>query len=168
VHATNRRILERTLLHWAMRPTVVDSGAKALETIAATAESFPLILLDAHMPEMDGFMFVEQLGAMPSAGVSTIMMLSSGGQRGDAARCRDVGIKAFLLKPLKRSELLQAIVMTLLTSSPGSSFDRLVTRYPLREDQSRLRVLALSKLRLARQGDPGFLSEQTLGDGEVH
>ena len=141
-NATNRRILEGTLTHWAMRPTSVGSGTEALAAVAATtADPFPLILLDAHMPEMDGFMFAERLALMSNARAPTIMMLSSGGQRGDAARCVAIGIKAYLLKPLKRSELLQAILTTLSVSSPAAASVRLVTRHSLLEDQSALRIL---------------------------
>jgi signal transduction histidine kinase/CheY-like chemotaxis protein len=141
-NATNRRILEGTLTHWAMRPTSVASGAEALAAVTATAaDPFPLILLDAHMPEMDGFMFAEQLSLVSGARAPTIMMLSSGGQRGDAARCLAIGIKAYLLKPLNRSELLQAILTTLSVSSPKATPDRLVTRHTLQEDHSALRIL---------------------------
>jgi CheY-like chemotaxis protein len=141
-NATNRRILEGTLTHWAMRPTMVSGGAEALAVIAATAaDPFPLILLDAHMPEMDGFMFAERLRVVSNAHPPTVMMLSSGGQRGDAARCLEIGIKAYLLKPVKRSELLQAILTTLAVSSPEVASDRLVTRHTLLEDQATLRVL---------------------------
>jgi two-component system, sensor histidine kinase and response regulator len=141
-NATNRRILEGTLTHWAMRPTSVSGGAEALGAIAATAaDPFPLILLDAHMPEMDGFMFAERLRLLSKERAPTIMMLSSGGQRGDAARCVEIGIKAYLLKPLKRSELLQAILTTLSVASPEVASDRLVTRHTLKEDQPALRIL---------------------------
>jgi CheY-like chemotaxis protein len=125
-----------------MRPTAVASGSEALGAIAATpTDPFPLILLDAHMPETDGFMFAERLGTMANGRTPTIMMLSSGGQRGDAARCQALGIKAYLLKPLKRSELLQAILTTLSVSSPQAASDRLVTRHTLKEDQRALRIL---------------------------
>ncbi len=138
---TNRRILEGTLRHWGMRPTAVEGGAEGLAAIAATTEPFALILLDANMPHMDGFMFAERLGTISESQRSTVMMLSSAGQRGDAARCRALGIKAYLLKPLKRSELLQAIVATLSapTTEPGA--DRLVTRHTAREAARRLRIL---------------------------
>ena len=101
---------EDTLRNWAMRPTAVATGAEALAAVAAAvpAEPFQLILLDASMPGMDGFMFAERLRAMTDSPWPTIMMLSSAGQRGDAARCRGLGIEAYLLKPLKCSELLQA------------------------------------------------------------
>jgi signal transduction histidine kinase/DNA-binding response OmpR family regulator len=140
-NSTNRRILEGALRYWAMRPTTVGSGAEALAAIGAAAEPFQLILLDANMPEMDGFMFAERLGAMTESHRSTIMMLSSAGQRGDAARCRELGIRAYLLKPLKRSELLQAIVATLAAPAQEPQRDRLVTRHTMREERTPLRIL---------------------------
>jgi signal transduction histidine kinase/CheY-like chemotaxis protein len=140
-NSTNRRILEDMLRHWAMRPTAVSSAAEGLAAIAAAAEPFPLILLDANMPEMDGFMFAQRLGTMAQLQGSTIMMLSSAGQRGDAARCRELGIKAYLLKPVKRSELLQAIVATLSIPVHEPRRDQLVTRHTMREGRTSLRIL---------------------------
>jgi two-component system, sensor histidine kinase and response regulator len=140
-NATNRRILEGTVRHWAMRPTAVGSAADGLAAIAAAPEPFSLILLDANMPGMDGFMFAERLGSLSRAQQATIMMLSSAGQRGDASRCRELGIKAYLLKPLKRSELLRAIVATLSTSSQEPPHDALVTRHTMRQHRTALRVL---------------------------
>ena len=138
---TNRRILEDMLRHWAMRPTTVSSAAEGLAAIAAAAEPFPLILLDANMPTMDGFAFAQRLGTMAQSQGSTIMMLSSAGQRGDAARCRELGVKAYLLKPMKRSELLQAIVATLSVPVQEPRRDRLVTRHTMREGHTPLRIL---------------------------
>jgi PAS domain S-box-containing protein len=118
-NATNRRILDGTLRRWSMIPTSVSGGRDALAAVRTATEPFSLILLDLNMPEMDGFMFAERLGAISGIGHPTIMMLSSAGQRSDAARCREMGIGAYLLKPLKRSELLQAILATLrVTESP--------------------------------------------------
>jgi len=124
-----------------MRPTAVESGAEGLAAIATATEPFALILLDANMPHMDGFMFAERLGAISESKRSTVMMLSSAGQRGDAARCRALGIKAYLLKPLKRSELLQAMVATLTASTGEAAADRLVTRHTTREVGRTLRIL---------------------------
>jgi signal transduction histidine kinase/DNA-binding response OmpR family regulator len=140
-NATNRRILEDTLRQWAMRPTAVGSAAEGLAAIAAAPEPFGLILLDANMPEVDGFMFAERLGTMTASRGTTIMMLSSAGQRGDAARCRELGIKAYLLKPVKRSDLLQAIAKTLSLPAEESRRDQLVTRHSMREGRPSLRVL---------------------------
>jgi signal transduction histidine kinase/DNA-binding response OmpR family regulator len=139
---TNRRILEGTLRNWAMRPTAVGSGPEALAAIAAApAEPFQLILLDASMPGMDGFMFAERLRAMAESPWPTIMMLSSAGQRGDAARCLALGIKACLLKPLKRSELLHAIVATLSASAPEPPRERPGHRDTMQSGGAGLRIL---------------------------
>ena len=141
-NGTNRRILEDTLRHWAMRPTAVGSAAEGLAAIAAaTGEPFALILLDANMPEVDGFTFAQRLGTMAESRGSTIMMLSSAGQRGDAVRCRELGIKAYLLKPVKRSELLQAIIATLSVPVQEPRRDQLVTRHTIREGRTALRIL---------------------------
>ncbi len=140
-NSSNRRILEDTLRHWAMRPTTVSSAAEGLALIAAAAEPFALIVVDANMPGMDGFTFVQRLGSMAGSQGSTIMMLASAGQRGDAARCRELGIKAYLLKPVKRSELLQAIVATLSVPVHQPRRDQLVTRHAMREGRTSLRVL---------------------------
>jgi signal transduction histidine kinase/DNA-binding response OmpR family regulator len=140
-NATNRRIVSETVKQWNMRPTSVDSGAAALDALAHAEEPFALILLDLHMPGMDGFMFAERLADMPSARHLTIMMLSSAGHRGDADRCRELGIGAYLLKPLKRSELYQALLATLATTEPEAAARPLVTRHSLSEDFVPLKIL---------------------------
>jgi CheY-like chemotaxis protein len=74
----NRRILERTLLHWDMRPTLADGGAAALESlekVAAGGRAFPLVLLDARMPDIDGFaVAVEIRRAKSSHGRGVVLL----------------------------------------------------------------------------------------------
>jgi len=137
-NGTHRRVLGDTLRSWNMRPTEVASGAESLAAVAAAREPFALVLIDANMPEMDGFTLAERLGRGGLARGAALMMLSSGGQRGDAARCRDLGIKAYLLKPVKRSELLRAIVASLAIQDPA---EPLVTRHTLRGPGTALRIL---------------------------
>jgi two-component system sensor histidine kinase/response regulator len=110
-NATNRRILQEVLTNWQMRPTAVDSGAAALEALAAAppGDPFALVLLDAMMPEMDGFTLAEKIREQPDLLRCTLMMLSSAGRRSDAARCRKMGLAAYLTKPVRQSELLDAI-----------------------------------------------------------
>src|SRR5712692_6863175 len=99
---TNLRILEGILKSWGMEPTLVDSGRKALADLSAARkarEAFVLILADLHMPEMDGFALIEQIRQLPDLISPTIMMLSSSGHRGDAARCEELEVAAYLLKP---------------------------------------------------------------------
>ncbi len=143
-NATNRRILHSLLVGWKMKPTEVDggrAGLEALERAQRTGEPFALILLDAQMPEMDGFTFAQRVKQKPELAGSIIMMLTSAGQHGDAARCRELGIAAYLNKPVKQSELLHAIVETLGKRPPSEARPALVTRHSLRESRVRLRIL---------------------------
>ena len=82
---TNRRILEDMLTNWRMQPRVVNGGPAALAAINGRTD-FPLIIVDAFMPEMDGFELVARIRQRPEFQGAAIMMLSSAGLRGDAAR----------------------------------------------------------------------------------
>jgi PAS domain S-box-containing protein len=141
---TNRRILERTLLQWEMRPTVVDSGWTALSALKRAKEQndpITLLLLDAQMPGMDGFTFASRLYEDPSLTSATVMMLTSAGQRGDAARCREVGISAYLTKPVRQVELREAILKVLGMQKQRAEDSKLITRHSLRETRRQLRIL---------------------------
>ena len=131
---TNRRILEGILSRWGMHVSVASDGEEALavHSAAASADPFRLILTDMHMPKLDGFGFVERLKQSFDASTSTIMMLTSGGQRGDAQRCDQLGIAAYLLKPVRQSELRDAIGRV-LSASAMKQKQALITRYSLRE-----------------------------------
>ena len=143
-NATNRMILEEMFSGWRMRPTSVDGGDTALAALRAAARRgnpFRLVVLDANMPGMDGFSVAESIQADASLTGQDLIMLTSGGQRGEAARCRQVGISAYLTKPTRRSELLD-VVMTVLHPAIGAGRrGGLITRHSLREERRRLRVL---------------------------
>ncbi len=112
-NATNRRILDEILSKWGMRPVSVESGPEALATIdraTKAAQPFPLMILDVNMPGMDGFEVAERVNKNPALGGATIMMLSSATRPGDIARCKQVGVAAYLMKPVRRGELLEAIL----------------------------------------------------------
>jgi signal transduction histidine kinase len=118
-NATNRRILEEILRGWEMKPTAVDSGPEALNVMAQYLENgqrFPLVLIDAMMPDMDGFSLAEQIKRHPELAPATIMMLSSADRHGDTARCKELGVAKYLNKPVKQSELLEAVLNALGTS----------------------------------------------------
>jgi two-component system sensor histidine kinase/response regulator len=121
-NAVNRRVLQELLIRWRMRPTVVESGAaalRALEDARASADPFTLVLLDVHMPEMDGFEVARRIRDELKTVGSTIMMLSSSGQYGESARCRELGIAQHLTKPIEQRELLNAIRRTLSNEGPA-------------------------------------------------
>jgi len=143
-NATNRRILVEILVKWRMNPLPVNGGAAALAAIerAATDEKpFRLVLLDANMPDMSGFDVAESIKQMPISDRTTIMMLTSAGKRGDAVRCRELGISTYLTKPVKQSEMLDAILTTLGVGAADEEEKPLVTKHSLREERRRLHIL---------------------------
>ncbi len=143
-NSTNRRILEEVLINWGMRPILVAGGTAALDAMERARDDgkpFALVLLDFQMPDMDGFEVAERIKHHPELATTTIMMLSSVGQRGDAQHCRELGVAAYLTKPVRQSVLLDAIRTVL--AAPGQRVEPpvLVTRHSLRETQRPLRVL---------------------------
>jgi signal transduction histidine kinase/DNA-binding response OmpR family regulator len=113
-HPTNRRILHDVLTRWGMTPTVVDGGRAALAALRdaqASAKPFSLVLLDAMMPGVDGFEVAAQIQANPLYAGVTVMMLSSMDLREQTERCDGLGIAGYVLKPLKQSDLLDAILV---------------------------------------------------------
>ena len=114
-NSTNRRILQEMLGNWGLRPTTVasaDEGIAALKAAVVQADPFGLILTDAHMPGGDGFAFADRLRQHPELCHSLIMMLTSGDHADDLARCQDLGIRGYLIKPVKQSELFDAVART--------------------------------------------------------
>jgi len=123
-NAVNRRILSEMLVNWRMKPTVVESGASALEemTRAANANApYEVVLLDAIMPEMDGFALAEKINEQPALADATIMMLSSAMPAGTAERCNALGVAGWLTKPVTQSELLDAILIAVSRDGEGDS-----------------------------------------------
>ncbi len=115
-NATNRKILAETLGGWAMEVETAGSGAEALALLRqASAGPHPvqLMLLDAVMPELDGFETARRVRQLMGEQAPIIMMLSSVGVTADGRRCRRLGIARYLVKPVGREELLEAVLETL-------------------------------------------------------
>jgi PAS domain S-box-containing protein len=115
-NATNRRILRGLLEGWGMRASEVESGQQAVTGLlsARTAgDPHQLILTDMHMPNMDGFGLIEKIRNIPAISTTAIMMLTSAGHRDDVRRCTELGITSYLLKPIRKWELLAAMVKAL-------------------------------------------------------
>ncbi|MEP7352060.1 MAG: response regulator [Acidobacteriota bacterium] len=113
---TNRLILTDLLSSWDMQATAVGSGLEAvayLNHASERNEPYSLVLTDLHMPEMDGFDLVEQIQGGPCTTRTFILMLTSGERKGDLHRCREMGISAYLTKPVRRAELRSCIVTAL-------------------------------------------------------
>ena len=132
---TNRRILEGMLGRWEMQPTSVEGGEEALGQLAFAREAgdpYGLILTDMHMPNMDGFTLIERIRLKPELATATIMMLTSAGHRGDALRCQELGVAAYLLKPIRQSELREAIARA-LGAKEHEGVIPLITRFSLQD-----------------------------------
>jgi signal transduction histidine kinase/DNA-binding response OmpR family regulator len=141
---TNRRILDLMLRGWGMIPTLVDNGAAGLAALTEALTNdrpFTLVLLDFQMPGMDGFDVAAQIHARPELWANTVMMLSSVGQRGDGVRCRELGIAAYLTKPVRQSLLLETMCAVLANKVVPARPAPLVTRHSLRETHRPLHVL---------------------------
>jgi two-component system sensor histidine kinase/response regulator len=142
---TNRRILEGMLKRWGMKSTSAENGYQALahlEEALAAGVPYELILTDMHMPEMDGFTLIERIRQAPELSTATIMMLTSAGHGGDAARCQNLEVAAYLLKPIRQSELREAI-SRVLGARKHTGVVPLITRFSLRDSRHPSAVLRI-------------------------
>jgi CheY-like chemotaxis protein len=140
-NATNRRILQAMLNSWAMRPGLAADAPSALTSMEEArrgGDPFHVILLDGRMPGMDGFQLAEEIRKRPHLSTATIMMLTSDDHLEAPARCRELGVKIYLVKPVRKAELLRAILQAV-----GHEFRKPAPRAPrvLPEPSARLRVL---------------------------
>jgi two-component system sensor histidine kinase/response regulator len=143
-NATNRRILEEMLRGWGMVPESVAGGEEGLNALTRTKSQgapLPLVLLAAQMPDMDGFTVAETIKGNADLSGALIIMVTSTGTRGDATRCRELGIRAYLNKPIKRSDLLDAIKIVLGFGSQRETASALITKHSMVENRRRLRIL---------------------------
>jgi len=113
---TNREILEEMIENWRMKPAVAENGRAALEMLKRALNAgnpFRLMLLDGHMPEMDGFEVAARVKQDPGLRDAAVILLTSAGLGEDAKRAKNVGAAAALMKPVKQSELWDAIASAL-------------------------------------------------------
>jgi hypothetical protein len=142
-NAVNREIYLRQLSRWGISVSAVESGESA-QAVLATGSAPDVILLDVHMPDMDGFTLAGWIKQQPALRAVPLIVLSSGPLRGDAERCRTIGINAYFSKPISEEELKAAMINVLgsqqLAAGPAEE-PQLLTRYQLREGARVLHVL---------------------------
>jgi signal transduction histidine kinase/CheY-like chemotaxis protein len=112
-NASCRRILEEMLRGWGATTRTVGGGPQALKELAmahASETPYSTLIADTHMPGMDGLTLVERLRGTPVLREIPVVMLQAGGLRADATRCRDLGVVTCLPKPVRRSDLLAALL----------------------------------------------------------
>jgi len=147
-NATNRTVLAGMLKRWKIRPVLAASGAEAMQRVGEANQSgarFALALIDAHMPDMDGFTLVEQLGKHPDWGGLPVVLLTSAGQKGDAARCRQLGIAAYLTKPVAQAQLLDTILMALKGKEKAAGEPPIVVTHPTAPQATRSLCILLAE-----------------------
>jgi CheY-like chemotaxis protein len=139
-NATNRRILSHQLGSWGMLHAEADSGARALELLqAAAAEGKPydLAIMDLLMPGMDGFALATAIKSNPDTSPMRLVLLTSGGDRGDGTRSRNAGVSAYLTKPVRQSQLFDCLISVMSAPDGVKNHDRvastLVTKHRLQE-----------------------------------
>ncbi|HMK35725.1 MAG TPA: PAS domain S-box protein [Desulfomonilaceae bacterium] len=143
-NATNSRILEEILLGFGMKPTCVNGAREALDAARSSqtlGHPFALAIIDAQMPEMDGFELAEELRNMETASETAIVMLTPLGRRGDAERYRRLGMSAQVNKPVKEAELFEAIQVAMGVSQQTGKSSRLMPTRAGSENQRRLKIL---------------------------
>ena len=144
-NATNRQILETTLGYWRMKPASAAGAEEAIRLLKdakLAGRPFGLMLVDCHMPEIDGFMLVELVQQLNDFDGLVTVMLTSGGQRGDAVRCQRARHRhAYLIKPVLQSDLLEALLNVVASREGVERPTKVVTRNTLRAGRPPLRIL---------------------------
>jgi len=132
-NATNRLILVEMLQQWGMKTTSFENAASALGELneaEALGQPYNLVIIDAQMPQMDGFSLAERIKQNPILSQSTVMMLSSGDSIGAGSRCKNMGISSYLVKPVRQEELFKAIKIALGHKEAGTEPSSYETSYP--------------------------------------
>ena len=142
-NASNRRIVREMLAAVGVvveEASGADEGLGIMHRAARSGAPYPLVILDAQMPQRDGFQLAQDVRADPALRTTRLLMLTSAAQRGDAQRCRELGIRGYLTKPVSRSDLLDAVAGVLGTEPDAGPAD-VVTRHRIAESRRQLHVL---------------------------
>ncbi len=141
-NTTNRYMLKEMISEWGLISAEAKDGREGFVKIKNAAESgqpFRLILLDLQMPEMDGFELAKKVKQSSLDDNLDIILLTSLGRKGDAAYCKEIGISGYLVKPIKKSEIFDAILMSLGRTPEEET--QIITRNAIHEARIRYRIL---------------------------
>jgi two-component system, sensor histidine kinase and response regulator len=166
---TNRQILTEVLRRWDMRAISAASGVEALASIRRAFEAndpFGLIITDVHMPAMDGFELAEKLKHSPYGAGPVVLMLTSGERLGDIGRSRGAGVSNYLLKPVRREELREAIARAL--GKQMASQENAGTEWPLPHSAPKRLPVAPSRILLAEDNRVNQRLVQRILEKEGH
>ena len=137
----NRKVFMEMTTAWGMKSKAVSGGKEALGELKkamGTNNPYRFLLLDFHMPNLNGYETVKIIKDEGAAENLSIILLTSAGRKGDAAKCSHMGISAYLLKPVKQADLLDALHLSLGHDKQKGS---IITRYTVEEVRRKLRIL---------------------------
>ena len=160
-NATNRRILEETLQLWGCQTKLADGAVAALRILReaeANREPVSLILMDAQMPDVDGFMLIEQIRSSPSLAQTVVMMLTSVDHYANSNRCQELGIAAYLTKPVRQIELRTAMIEALREEQAKRQLNAPVLHQPSKETES-YRILVVDDNAVNQKVAVGLLTK---------
>jgi PAS domain S-box-containing protein len=143
-NATNRRILEEMLSNWRLEPAAAQNATEALQMLQQAPSQggrISLLLVDANMPRMDGFTLVRRIRRLKKFKRLPVVMLTSGPRPGDSQRSRRLGVAAYLVKPVKQSDLLDTILRVLSPGRGARVLKQATAARRAKPPRSRLRVL---------------------------
>ena len=140
-NATNRKILVHQTTSWGMIPREAENGIIALEMLRASIQSgepFDVALLDFNMPEIDGFDLARAIKSDAQLSAVRLVLMPSFGNRGDGQLAREIGISAYLMKPVRQSHLFDCLATVMGESETSAALhsSKLVTRHSLEENKS--------------------------------
>lgn len=143
-----KNLVVEALSSFGCRTQTSSGGAEALMQLKATSasEQFDLIFIAIIMQGMDGFELARQVKALPGYSEIPVVLTTSCGERGDGAKCKEIGVAAYLTLPLMRSDILNTVV-ALLEQQKASQHQarpqQLITRHSLSEKISENFLLLL-------------------------
>jgi signal transduction histidine kinase/CheY-like chemotaxis protein len=140
----NLEIYRRMLIHWGMEPQTADGGAAGigmLKKAVAAGTPFEVVLMDIQMPVMSGFDTIKAIRDEMSIKDTKIIVLTSSGTKGDGKRCRDLGVSAYLKKPVPSGQLLEALMMIKGSKDKEHKDDKLITRFSLKKNGQHENIL---------------------------
>jgi two-component system sensor histidine kinase/response regulator len=143
-NATNRRILHELLAPDGMVVGEAGGATEALDALRHAERPYDVAIIDAQMPGTDGFGLAAAVQADPRLTVTRLVMLTSAGQRGDGERCRQLGIRGYLNKPIARSDLLDVLALLFTSNATRATptpTPEVITRHTIAESRRALRVL---------------------------
>jgi PAS domain S-box-containing protein len=144
-NATNREVLMAQLQAWGVRSEEAPDGPSALRELHRAKDAgdpFRAAIVDMQMPGMDGAALARAIKADETLRDTSLVLMTSLGQRGDARKMAEIGFAAYLTKPLRRDEIVGCLSLVLAGAAAAEPAPPIVTRHAIRElRQGAVRIL---------------------------